>query len=223
MPKLVWDAPGTHLYETGVDQGVLYRLNASNEYAEAEVWNGLTGVTESPSGAEESKLWADNINYASLRSAEEFGGTIEAYTYPDSFAECDGTAEVADGVFIRQQPRAVFGLSYRTIVGNEIALNDFGYKIHLIWGATCSPSEKAYSTVNDSPEAITLSWEFTTNPVPVTGHKPTSSMVIDVWKLDDTKRKKLEDALYGTDPTGGSGEGTEGHLPTPDQVIALIS
>ena len=164
MAKLVWDAPGTHLYETGVDHGVLYTLDANKAYTIAEVWNGLTSVTASPSGAEETKLWADNINYASLRSAESFGGTIEAYTYPNNFMACDGTASPVAGLYIGQQPRSMFGLAYRTLVGNEVDLNDHGYKLHLIYGATCSPSQKQYSTVNDSPEAISFSWEFTTTP-----------------------------------------------------------
>lgn len=215
MSKLVWDKVSEHLYETGVDHGVLYRLDQNKEYKNAVVWNGLTGVTESPSGADETKLWADNIKYISLRAAEEFGGTIEAYTYPDEFAECDGSAMVAPGVYAGQQNRAMFGLSYRTVVGNDTDLNEHGYKLHLVYGATCSPSEKSYSTINDSPEAITFSWEFSTTPVPVTGFKPTANIVVDSTKVDAAKLKALEDILYGTDEN-------EAYLPTPDEVIALL-
>ena len=228
MPELVWDAPGYHFYETGVDHGVLYTLDTNKAYKNAEVWNGLTSVTASPSGAEETKLWADNINYASLRSTESFGGTIEAYTYPDTFAECDGTAEMISGAYIGQQPRATFGLAYRTLVGNEVDLNDHGYKLHLIWGCSCSPSQKQYSTVNDSPEAITFSWEFTTTPVPVTGHKPTSEMVIDSRSCDSTKLARLEAQLFGVNAVEAS-QGVSAvadvvpWLPLPDQVIAILN
>ena len=215
MSKLVWDKVSEHLYETGVDHGVLYRLDQNKEYKNAVVWNGLTGVTESPSGADETKLWADNIKYISLRAAEEFGGTIEAYTYPDEFAECDGSAMVAPGVYAGQQNRAMFGLSYRTVVGNDTDLNEHGYKLHLVYGATCSPSEKSYSTINDSPEAITFSWEFSTTPVPVTGFKPTANIVVDSTKVDAAKLEALKDILYGTDQN-------EAYLPTPDEVIALL-
>lgn len=215
MSKLVWDKVSEHLYETGVDHGVLYRLDQNKEYKNAVVWNGLTGVTESPSGADETKLWADNIKYISLRAAEEFGGTIEAYTYPDEFAECDGSAMVAPGVYAGQQNRAMFGLSYRTVVGNDTDLNEHGYKLHLVYGATCSPSEKSYSTINDSPEAITFSWEFSTTPVPVKGFKPTANIVVDSTKVDATKLEALKDILYGTDEK-------EAYLPTPDEVITLL-
>lgn len=223
MAKLVWDAPGTHLYETGVDHGVLYTLNANKAYTVAEVWNGLTSVTASPSGAEETKLWADNINYASLRSAETFGGTIEAYTYPDNFMACDGTASPVPGLFIGQQPRATFGMAYRTLIGNEVDLNDHGYKIHIIYGASCSPSQKQYNTVNDSPEAITFSWEFTTTPVPVLNNKPTAEIVIDSTKFPkqqngdpNVKLATLEGKLFGTDNTNA-------YLPLPDEVISTLS
>ena len=220
MAKLVWDAPGTHLYETGVDHGVLYTLDANKAYTVAEVWNGLTSVTASPSGAEETKLWADNINYASLRSAETFGGTIEAYTYPDNFMACDGTASPVPGLFIGQQPRATFGLAYRTLIGNEVDLNDHGYKIHIIYGASCSPSQKQYSSVNDSPEAITFSWEFTTTPVPVLNNKPTAEIVIDSTKFESSAAKAklatLEGKLFGTDNTNA-------YLPLPDEVISTLS
>lgn len=216
MPKLVWDKVSEHLYETGVDHGVLYRLDQNKQYKNAVVWNGLTGITESPSGADETKLWADNIKYVSLRAAEEFGGTIEAYTYPDEFAECDGSVALVPGVYAGQQNRAGFGLSYRTVLGNDTDLNEHGYKLHLVYGCSCSPSEKSYSTINDSPDAITFSWEFSTTPVEVTGHKPTACIVIDSTKVEATKLKALEDALYGT-------EQADAYLPMPDEVITLLS
>lgn len=227
MAKLVWDAPGTHLYETGVDHGVLYTLDANKAYTIAEVWNGLTSVTASPSGAEETKLWADNINYASLRSAESFGGTIEAYAYPNNFMACDGTASPVAGLYIGQQPRSMFGLAYRTLVGNEVDLNDHGYKLHLIYGATCSPSQKQYSSVNDSPEAITFSWEFTTTPVSFsvgnTTYKPTAEIVIDSTKFPkqqngdpNAKLAALEDKLFGS-------SNTSAYLPLPAEVISTLS
>lgn len=216
MPKLVWDAPTKHFYETGVSQGVLYRLDENNAYTKAEVWNGLTAVNASPSGAEETPLYADDIKYLSLRSAEEYGGTIEAYTYPDSFAECDGSAEIAPGVFAGQQSRKAFGFCYKTLKGNETELNDYGYKLHLVYGATCSPSEKAYQTVNDSPEAVTFSWEFTTVPVPVTGHKATAEIVIDSSKVDETLLGNLEAVLFGDDTN-------DARLPLPDEVISIMT
>lgn len=216
MPKLVWDKVSEHLYETGVDHGVLYRLDQNKQYKNAVVWNGLTGITESPSGADETKLWADNIKYVSLRAAEEFGGTIEAYTYPDEFAECDGSVALVPGVYAGQQNRAGFGLSYRTVLGNDTDLNEHGYKLHLVYGCSCSPSEKSYSTINDSPDAITFSWEFSTTPVEVKGHKPTACIVIDSTKVEATKLKALEDALYGT-------EQADAYLPMPDEVITLLS
>lgn len=220
MPELVWDAPGKHFYETGVDHGVLYTLDTNKDYKVPEVWNGLTSVTASPSGAEETKLWADNINYASLRSTESFGGTIEAYAYPNNFMACDGTAEPVTGVYLGQQPRTTFGLAYRTLVGNEVDLNDHAYKLHLIYGCTCSPSQKQYSTVNDSPEAITFSWEFTTTPVNVTGYKPTSEIVIDsrefTTQAQQTKLATLEGKLFGT-------QNTTAYLPLPAEVISTLS
>lgn len=216
MSKLVWDAVSEHLYETGVDHGVLYRRDAQGAYSSAYAWNGLTAINESPSGADETKLWADNIKYLSLRAAEEFGGTIEAYTYPDEFAECDGSATIATGVYIGQQNRATFGLSYRTVLGNDVDLNDHGYKLHLVYGCTCNPSEKAYSTINDSPEAITFSWEFSTTPVDVAGHKPTACVTIDSTKVNAARLKDLEDVLYGT-------ENSEGRLPLPDEVASILS
>ena len=221
MSKLVWDQVSEHLYETGVDHGVLYTLDENKAYKNAHAWNGLTGITESPSGADETKLWADNIKYLSLRAAEEFGGTIEAYTYPDEFAECDGSASIATGVFIGQQSRKVFGLSYRTILGNDTEMNDHGYKLHLIYGCTCNPTERAYATVNDSPEAITFSWEFSTTPVDVTGHKPTACVTIDSTKVEHEALARLENHLYGTDPEGQA-TGTSGWLPLPDDVVKIL-
>lgn len=215
MSKLTWDASGERLYETGVKQGVLYVMN-SNVYGNGVAWNGLTAITESPSGAESTPLYADDIKYLDLRSTEEFGATIEAYTYPDEFAACDGSASLADGVSIGQQARKMFGLCYRTTVGNDTDGTDHGYKLHLIYGATASPSEKAYETINDSPEAITFSWEITTTPVSVTGFKPTASITIDSTKADPTCLAALEEKLYG-------GESTEPTLPLPDEVKTIMT
>ena len=215
MSKLIWDASGERLYETGVKQGVLYVMN-SNVYGNGVAWNGLTAITESPSGAESTPLYADDIKYLDLRSTEEFGATIEAYTYPDEFAACDGSASLADGVSIGQQARKMFGLCYRTTVGNDTDGTDHGYKLHLIYGATASPSEKAYETINDSPEAITFSWEITTTPVSVTGFKPTASITIDSTKADPTCLAALEEKLYG-------GESTEPTLPLPDEVKTIMT
>lgn len=215
MPKLTWDASGERLYETGVKQGVLYVMD-NNVYGNGVAWNGLTAITESPSGAESTPLYADDIKYLDLRSTEEFGATIEAYTYPDEFAACDGSASLADGVSIGQQARKMFGLCYRTTVGNDTDGTDHGYKLHLIYGATASPSEKAYETINDSPEAITFSWEITTTPVSVTGFKPTASITIDSTKADPTCLAALEEKLYG----GTSDEPT---LPLPDEVKTIMT
>lgn len=215
MAKLVWDKTGERLYETGVSHGVLYVQNSTGEYPTGVAWNGLTAVTESPSGAEATPLYADDIKYLELRSAEEFGATIEAYTYPTEFEACDGSAELAKGVTIGQQDRKTFGLCYRTIVGNDVKKNDLGYKLHLIYGATASPSEKGYQTVNDSPEAITFSWEVTTTPINVDGFKPTSSLTIDSTKVDKSKLDALEAKLYGD-------ESAEATLPTPDEVAAIF-
>lgn len=226
MSKLVWDAAGQHFYETGVDQGVLYPRAADGSYPEGVAWNGLTAVTESPSGAEATDLYADNIKYLSIRSAETFGATIEAYTYPDEFGQCDGTAEPVTGVKIGQQNRKAFGLCYRTILGNDTELNDHGYKLHLIYGATAAPSEKAYNTVNDSPDAVTFSWEVSTVPVNVTNFKPTASIVIDSTKFtaqaDKAKLDALEAKLFGTDGEGQV-EGTTPYLPLPDEVIGTLN
>ena len=215
MSKLIWDASGERLYETGVKQGVLYVMG-SNGYGNGVAWNGLTAITESPSGAESTPLYADDIKYLDLRSTEEFGATIEAYTYPDEFAACDGSASLADGVSIGQQARKMFGLCYRTTVGNDTDGTDHGYKLHLIYGATASPSEKAYETINDSPEAITFSWEITTTPVSVTGFKPTASITIDSTKADPTCLAALEEKLYG-------GTSTEPTLPLPDEVKTIMT
>lgn len=214
MSKLVWDQTGERYYETGVKMGVLY-VQENGAYPLGVAWNGLTAVTESPSGAEASPLYADDIKYLNLMSTEELGATVEAYTYPDEFAVCDGSAALADGIFIGQQPRKAFGLCYRTVLGNDVENNDYGYKIHLIYGALAAPSEKAYATINDSPEAITFSWELTTTPVNVTGHKPTASVIIDSTKVDATKLAALEAILYGS-------ETEEARLPLPDEIVTLI-
>ena len=214
MSKLVWDQTGEKLYETGVKMGVLY-LQESGTYPKGVAWNGLTAVTESPSGAEATALYADDIKYLSLMSNEEFGATIEAYMYPDEFAECDGSASISKGVYIGQQKRKAFGLCYRTVVGNDVDNNDYGYKIHLIYGALAAPSEKGYATINDSPEAITFSWEITTTPVSVTGFKPTASITIDSKKCDASKLAALEAILYGS-------ESQEARLPLPDEVATLM-
>lgn len=216
MSKITWDGVGEKLFETGVDHGVLYPFNTETKaYDTGVAWNGLTTVTESPSGAEANAQYADNIKYVEIRSAEEFGATVEAFTYPDEFAVLDGTASPAAGVTIGQQSRGVFGLSYRTLVGNDVEGQDYGYKLHLIYGATAAPSEKAYATINDSPEAITFSWELTTSPVSVSGFKPTASLVIDSTKTTPAKMAALEALLYGD-------TATEAKLPLPDEVIALF-
>ena len=213
--KLKWDQTGERIYETGVSNGVLYVQKANGSYDNGVAWNGLSTVTESPSGAESNAIYADNIKYLALTSAEEFGATVEAYTYPDEFAECDGSAEVADGVMIGQQDRKAFGMAYKTIVGNDTEKNAHGYKLHMIYGATAAPSEKGYSTVNDSPEPITLSWELSTTPVEVTGYKPTATLVIESTKANSEKLKALEDILFGSDET-------EARLPMPNEVISLM-
>ena len=218
MAKLVWDKAGERLYETGVNHGVLYPLNSfSNTYDSGVVWNGLTQVSESPDGAEATDLWADNIKYASLRSAETFGATIEAYTYPEEFAECDGSAISASGVYVGQQQRKKFGFCYRTEVGSDtVSDTTNSYKLHLVYGCTASPSDKSYETINDSPDAITFSWEIDTVPVEVTGLKPCSTIVIDSNKCDPTALSTLEDILYGSNDTTA-------RLPMPDEVIGIMS
>lgn len=223
MSKIVWDKTGERLYETGVKNGVLY-LQTNGVYNNGVAWNGLTAVTESPSGAEATALYADDMKYLNLYSAEEFGATIEAYTYPDEFAECDGSKELVDGVMIGQQTRKSFGLCYRTVIGNDTDGEAHGYKLHIIYGAMASPSEKAYATINDSPEAITFSWEVTTTPVNVTGAKPTASVVIDSTKADPTKLAALEAILYGKDPTtDGGNDGVDPRLPLPDELKTLMT
>ena len=221
--KLKWDQTGERLYETGVKNGVLYPLSSEGTYTGGVAWNGLTAVTESPSGAEATPLYADDIKYLNLFSTEEFGATVEAYTYPDEFAECDGSKSIANGVFIGQQPRKTFGMCYRTALGNDTEGSDHGYKLHIIYGAKAAPTEKAYATINDSPEAITFSWELSTTPVNVTGFKPTASVVIDSTKCNAEKLASLEEILYGKDPTTVGGEdGTEPRLPLPDEIKPLI-
>ena len=215
MSKIVWDQTGERLYETGVKRGVLYVQDTGGTYPKGVAWNGLSAVTESPSGAEATPLYADDIKYLNLISTEELGGTIEAYTYPDEFAECDGSASIATGVYIGQQSRKTFGMCYTTTVGNDVDSNAHGYKLHLIYGALASPSEKAYSTINDSPEAITFSWEFSTTPVNVTGFKPTANIVIDSTKATPEKLAALEKILYGDTEV-------EPRLPLPNEVAQVM-
>lgn len=215
MATLVWDAIGERFYETGVDRGVLYLPDQAGAYVDGVAWNGLTAVNETPSGAEANAQYADNIKYLNLFSAEEFGATIEAFTYPDEFAQFDGLAVPTPGVVVGQQPRKTFGLSYRTKMGNDLEGDEYGYKIHLIYGCTASPSEKAYNTQSDSPEAITFSWEITTVPAPVSGLKPTALIVVDSTVVNAGELALLEQALYGT-------AGTDPRLPTPDEVIAFF-
>ena len=222
--RLVWDATGERLYETGVSQGVLYVQDSTGKYPKGVAWNGLTGVTESPSGAEATALYADDIKYLNLMSAEEFGATIEAYTYPDEFAQCDGSAELAAGVTIGQQDRKTFGMCYKTVLGNDSESNNYGYKLHIIYGAKASPSEKAYATINDSPEAITFSWEVTTTPVNVSGFKPTASLTIDSTKVDAEKLTALEDILYGKDAGAeDTPAAVAARLPLPDEIATLMA
>lgn len=213
--RLTWDDAGKRLYETGVKQGVLYLQNDKGEYPKGVAWNGLTAVTESPEGAEPTPLYADDIKYLNLLSTEEFKATVEAYTYPDEFAECDGSGSLVEGVTIGQQDRKTFGLSYRTSLGNDVKGNEYGYKLHIVYGCLAAPSEKAYATVNDSPEAITFSWEVSTTPVNVTGFKPTASLVLDSVKLGVDKMKAIEDVLYGSSKA-------EAHLPLPDEIKSII-
>lgn len=224
MPKIVWDKIGERIYETGIDHAVLYPVNKDGEYENGVAWNGITQVSESPSGAESNPQYADNIKYLNLVSAEDFEATIEAFTYPPEFAACDGSAEVAPGVMIGQQNRKIFGLSYRTIIGNDLDGADHGYKLHLVYGAQAAPSEKGYESVNDSPEATGFSWEISTTPVDVTGYKPTATMTIDSTKVDKEKLKVLEDILYGTDTAVVSDGDTKSgpRLPKPDEVIQIF-
>lgn len=220
---LTWDESGHRFYETGVKKGVLYPKTSLGAYGDGVAWNGLTSVTESPSGAEETSLYADDMKYLSLYSAEEYGGTIEAYTYPDEWMQCDGSAELADGVIAGQQPRVGFGLCYRTVLGNDERTDNYGYKLHLVYGAMASPSERSYETINDSPAAITFSWKYTTVPVSVdNSHKPTSLITIDSTKADATKLAALEAILYGT-PASGNTAAIQARLPLPSEVISLMS
>ena len=218
MAKLVWDETSKRLYETGVKNCVLYVRDEAGTYPKGVAWNGVTSISESPSGAESTALYADDIKYLNLMSAEEFGATLEAYTYPDEFAECDGSAELAAGVSIGQQPRKQFGLCYRTAVGNDVDGTEKGYKLHLIYNCLAAPTEKSYATINDSPEAITFSWDISTTPVEIAGHKPTAVVTIDSTKLDETGKTKLnslEEILYGKDAT-------EPRLPLPDEIETLF-
>lgn len=216
MSQLVWDQTGQRIYETGVKKGVLYVQDSTGAYPKGVAWNGLTAVNQSPSGAEASPLYADDIKYLELMSNEDFGGSIEAYTYPEEFEACDGSAALATGVKIGQQKRSSFGLCYRTIIGNDIENDEYGYKLHLVYGCKAAPSEKAYATVNDSPEAVTFSWEFTTTPVAVDGFKPTAYLEIDSTKADATKLEALEAILYGS-------EETEARLPLPSEIKTLMA
>ena len=216
MSKIVWDAIGEHTFETGVRNGVLYLKDAQGDYNTGVAWNGLTSVSESPEGAEATDLYADDIKYLTLMSAENFKATIEAYTYPVEFEECDGSATIANGVVIGQQSRKPFGLCYRTAIGNDTDGNEHGYKLHIVYGCQASPSEKQYSTINDSPEAITFSWEVNTTPVNVTGKKPTATLIIDSTKADKAKLTALEAILYGS-------ETAEPRLPLPDEIATLMT
>lgn len=216
MAKLVWDATGERKYENGVRNGVLYVMDEQGTYPKGVAWNGLTAVTESPSGAEATALYADDVKYLNLISAEEFGATVEAYTYPDEFAQCNGEASLVNGVTIGQQPRKTFGMAYRTVLGNDVENESYGYKLHLIYGAVASPSEKAYATINDSPEAITFSWELKTTPVVVNGFKPTASLTIDSTKANAEKLAALEDILFGS-------ESGEARLPLPNEIATLMN
>jgi hypothetical protein len=223
MSKLVWDKTGERTYETGVNHGVLYPQAEGGTYPKGVAWNGLTTVTESPSGADANPQYADNIKYLNLISAEEFGATIEAFTYPDEWTSCDGSAEPTKGLTLGQQTRKAFGLSYRTVMGNDTEGSDFGYKLHLIYNALAAPSEKAYASINDSPEAISFSWEVTTTPVDVAGYKPTASITIDSTKVDATKLAALEAILYGKDATTDPvSEAVDPRLPLPDEIISLL-
>lgn len=215
MAKLIFDEVGSRFFETGVKNGVLFVQGADGEYENGVVWNGLTAVTESPSGAEATPLYADDMKYVVLYSTEEFGATVEAYTYPEEFEQCDGSAALMDGITIGQQPRKSFGLVYKTVIGNDVQGQDLGYKIHIIYGAKAAPSEKAFATINDSPEAVTFSWELSTVPVPVSGHRPTATVVVDSTKVDAEKLVLLEAKLFGS-------ETEESTLPLPDEIAELL-
>ena len=222
MSKIKWDETGKRFYETGVRNGVLYVMDDTGAYPAGVPWNGLTSISESPSGAEPTPLYADDAKYLTLMSAEEFKASVEAYTYPDEFAECDGSAEPTTGVVIGQQNRKTFGLCYRTLIGNDVENTEYGYKIHLVYGALAAPSEKSYQTVNDSPEAATFSWEISTTPVAVTGFKPTATVVIDSTKVDAAKLAAFEDIIYGKDAVGEN-PAVVARLPLPNEVVTLLS
>lgn len=224
MSRLTWDDTGKRLYETGTKMGVLYPRSEDGTYPKGVAWNGLMSVSESPSGAEASPLYANDAKYLELYSNEEFGFTIGAYTYPEEFAACDGSAELASksGVYVGQQPRKAFGLTYRTVVGNDVKGSDYGYKLHLVYGAKASPSEKGYSSINDSPEAVEFSWECTTTPINIEGFTPAAHIEIDSTKIAPEKLKKIEDTLYGTNAGSGSGSGTEPKLLLPNEIITIL-
>lgn len=225
MSRLTWDDTGKRLYETGIKMGVLYPQSENGTYPKGVAWNGLMSVSESPSGAEASALYANDAKYLELYSNEEFGFTIGAYTYPEEFAACDGSAELASesGVYVGQQPRKAFGLTYRTVVGNDVKGSDYGYKLHLVYGAKASPSEKGYSSINDSPEAVEFSWECTTTPINIEGFKPAAHIEIDSTKIVPKKLKKIEDALYGTNAGSDSGSGTEPKLLLPNEIVNILN
>lgn len=216
MPKLTWDQTGEKLFETGTSNGVLYPVDDTGAYPKGIAWNGLTGVDENPSGGEATKLYADDIIYGVMYSREEYGATIKAYMYPDEFAECDGSAEIEKGIVIGQQPRKSFGMAYKTKIGNDVKGEDYGYKIHLVYGCRVSPSSRSNATINDSPSALEFSWEVTTSPVSVSGHEPTSTLVIDSTKIDATKLATLEATLFGSEDVVAS-------LPLPDKILELIT
>lgn len=216
MAKIIWDEVSKRFYETGVEQGVLYLRNNVGAYPKGVAWNGLISIAESPSGAESTPVYADNIQYLNMQSAEKFGATMEAYMYPPEFGVCDGTAEIVPGVFVSQQTRKTFGLAYKTLLGNDLELNDYGYKLHLVYGAIAAPSEKSYGTINESPEAMTFSWELSTTPVEVPGHKPTASLIIDSTTVDATALASLEAILFGTAEA-------DARLPLPTEIIALFA
>lgn len=227
MARIVWDTLGEHFYENGVDHAVLYPVSTTGTYPTGVAWNGITSVSEAPSGADANKQWADNINYLTLYGAEEFGATIEAFTYPDEFAECDGSAELTAGVMVGQQPRRGFGLSYRTKIGNDTVGQDLAYKLHLIYGCRAAPSDRSYESINDSPDPITFSWEISTTPVAVPGHAPSAQITIDSRDFSTeaakAKLQAFEDILYGKDPTTGTTGGTNARLPLPVEVITLLT
>lgn len=222
MARLKWDQVGKKRYETGASECALFNMGNDGNYKTGVAWDGLTGITESPSGADSTKLYANNGLYLNLRGVEQFGGTIEAYTYPTEFAECDGSAELTKGVYIGQQDRKTFGLVYKTVLGVDSGVN--GYKLHFVYGCTASPSERAYSTINDNPEAMTMSWDFEATPVPVAGFKPVAHLEISSFEADSEKLKALEDIVYGKDPTMPEGsDGTESRLPLPDEIKTLMT